>query len=292
MRSVHGMIRLAVGAAVGLTGIALSMGAVAGDPPGSTGTKPAGGAGKAAGTSVAVVELFTSEGCSSCPSADRVASKLASEVAGVGAAKPDPDHRVIILAFHVDYWDRLGWPDRFASSTFSERQRNYAGSLQDRGGGGVYTPQMVVNGKRGFVGSDEGRARSEIATALRTPAPTLVEATSESLAGGKVEVRVKAKGADGELARGLVVHAAVVESGLSTAVKRGENAGENLKHDRVVRAFEGAALDTAGQATLSLKPPADVVRGNGRIVVYVQKGETGEVVGASEMGLPALAAGK
>ena len=99
---------------------------------------------------VAVVELFTSEGCSSCPPADVLLSKLSAETAKSGSG-------VYYLAFHVDYWDRLGWPDRFASADYTARQRAYAAAAGTRQ---VYTPQAVVNGAgKGFVGSDATAAR-------------------------------------------------------------------------------------------------------------------------------------
>jgi hypothetical protein len=96
----------------------------------------------------AVVELFTSEGCSSCPPADRLLARIADEAAHSGQP-------VYALAFHVGYWDRLEWSDRFADPAFSRRQERYAAAL---GMPAVYTPEMIVNGRASFVGSDERRA--------------------------------------------------------------------------------------------------------------------------------------
>ena len=119
------------------------------------------GTSNADGRSTVVVELFTSEGCSSCPSAEKLVSKLADDPAA---------DAVYLLAFHVDYWNRLGWLDRFSEAAFSSRQRRYARALGER----VYTPQMIVDGKTAFVGSRGARARELIDGGLRNPDKTSV----------------------------------------------------------------------------------------------------------------------
>ena len=126
-----------------------------------------------------VIELFTSQGCSSCPPADRLLSRLAEEPAYRG--------RVVPLAFHVDYWDYIGWRDPFSSPRWSERQRDYGRSL---GLGTVYTPQLVIDGRSECVGSQEGDVRREIARALATPAA------------GRVELSVSRDGGDAAPATG------------------------------------------------------------------------------------------
>jgi len=112
-----------------------------------------------AGSSAVIVELFTSQGCSSCPPADRVLSAL-------GREKSD-GVTIIPLAFHVDYWNSIGWADPFSSSRWSARQNAYAAALHSSQ---VYTPQLLVNGRAQFVGSDEQRIRAEIASQSRLPA--------------------------------------------------------------------------------------------------------------------------
>lgn len=163
-----------------------------------------------------IVELFTSQGCSSCPPADRLLDKLAAS--GTDLAP---------LAFHVDYWDELGWPDPFASPAWSERQRQYATAL---GEGRVYTPELVVGGKTGMVGSNAALVSTALAKA---PRPALLAATSTWTATG-IEVTATAP-ADAD------VLVAIWEDGTKTKIPRDENAGETLRGDRVVRRLERVA---------------------------------------------------
>lgn len=212
------------------------------------------------GEPVALVELFTSEGCSSCPPADDV---LAGLVKG-------SDDNVYCLAFHVDYWDRLGWPDRFADKRFTDRQRSYASDLKARG---LYTPQMVVNGTSEFIGSDRARASREVRQALRLPSTVQPEIHSIG-EDGSCSVTID------HTAEGWVLHAAVVERGIVSNVGRGENEGRTLRHENVVRAFESSFART-GEQTVRLEIPPDVDRANASVVVWVQAGETGRVLGAA-----------
>lgn len=167
-----------------------------------------------------VVELFTSEGCSSCPPADAALARLARRQPVEGA-------ELIALGFHVDYWDGLGWKDPYGSPAFSARQRRYALEGDENR---VYTPQMVVDGERRFVG-DEDTARAQAAAAAKRP---------------KLPVRVTAR-VDGDSAvltvrldsappPGTELWAALTEDGLSSQVTRGENQGRTLEHAAVVRA--------------------------------------------------------
>src|SRR5439155_3600475 len=170
--------------------------------------------------SFAVVELFTSEGCSSCPPADALLREIDS------AAQRDRAP-VYALAFHVDYWDALGWADPYASARWSQRQKAYA---EARGGESVYTPQMLVNGGASFVGSDRQKAERAIAAALGQRASVSVSVRAERSDDGALRVRVVTNGAP----EGAVVNVALVERGLVSGVARGENAGKTLRHDGVV----------------------------------------------------------
>ncbi len=180
-----------------------------------------------------VIELFTSQGCSSCPPADRLLNKIARESTG---ARP-----IAALSFHVDYWDDLGWPDPFAKPAYTERQRVYARALGDRS---VYTPELVVGGTKGMVGSNAVGISSAIAAA---PQPSLLPVTS-TWSAATLDVTVTAP-ADAD------VWVAIWDDGTRTEVPRGENAGETLVHDRVVRHLERVA--SAGKkrtSTIAIDP--------------------------------------
>jgi len=179
-----------------------------------------------------VLELFTSQGCSSCPPADELLSKLAR--AGREGGRP-----VAALAFHVDYWNDLGWADPFSSPAWTQRQQAYARALGDDR---VYTPELVVAGQTGMVGSQAGRVASAIAAA---PTQLAIPATATWTAS---QVAIEATAPDG-----ADVWVAVWEDAPRTKVTRGENAGELLVADRVVRAFEHvAAAGHTGKITIPL----------------------------------------
>jgi len=181
-----------------------------------------------------VLELFTSQGCSSCPPADRLLAKLAHD--------PKYQGKVIPLSFHVDYWNYIGWQDPFSSARWSERQKIYGAKAFHSNR--IYTPQVVVNGRAECVGNDEGRVIGKIGEALnQEPAGRVTLAVEPPTPDGHLRVKVGAKrtraagsGGSGD----LDLWVAVYESGLSTSVKAGENASRVLRNDRVVRRFEKA----------------------------------------------------
>ncbi len=213
---------------------------------------------------VAVVELFTSEGCSSCPPADRLLARLAAEARKNSEA-------VFTLSFHVDYWNYLGWADPYSDAAFSARQRAYSQTLGET----VYTPQMIVNGRRAFVGSDASKARRHLAEALRQNASvTLALGVSPVTAEGVLLASYAAE----DLPAGAVVHLAVVERGLSQNVTRGENTGRTLAHDNVVRVFE--TLE-AGYGKVPLLLPKDLTLENASLIAYAQDAKTMAVLGAT-----------
>lgn len=195
------------------------------DPPPSD--RPAGGP--------VVLELFTSQGCSSCPPADRLLTRLARD--------PKLAGKVIPLSFHVDYWDYIGWQDPFASPRWSERQRQYGRTFRSNR---IYTPQLVVNGRTECVGSQENVVRQQIASALATPPAGRV--TLETAAGADDRLRIRT-GAEMQAAAGgsLDLWIAVWETGLDTPVGAGENASRTLHNDYVVRRLE-KALTLPGKA--------------------------------------------
>ncbi|MEZ5354724.1 MAG: DUF1223 domain-containing protein [Bryobacteraceae bacterium] len=215
--------------------------------------------GAAAQTPV-VVELFTSEGCSSCPPADALLSAIRK-------AAPAEGVEVIALSEHVDYWNQLGWRDPFSSRQFSERQQEYARRFQIRG---PYTPQMVVDGRWEFVGSDRGRLEGVLREAAAKP-----KARVEIVRNG-AELAITVPGAaDGE------AWMAITEDGLATAVKRGENGGRTLRHDGVVRKM--ARLGKGRRFREAWKPDG-TWRGGLRVVVFVTD-RNGAVVAAGALGV-------
>jgi hypothetical protein len=182
---------------------------------------------KRLGPSPVVVELFTSQGCSSCPPADA----LLSDVARVASLRG----RVIPLAFHVDYWDRLGWRDPFSSPEWSRRQYMYVRALNVNS---AYTPQMVVNGMRQFVGSYRAAIEAElVAQSHRKPAGEVQVTPSRH--GGQARLEVKAKGSGN-----LVV--VIYDNAAPTAVPRGENTGRTISNDAIVRRVVRAGTLTGG----------------------------------------------
>jgi hypothetical protein len=179
-----------------------------------------------------LLELFTSQGCSSCPPADRVLSRIAADGA-VG------DRAVVALAFHVDYWNDLGWADPMSRAAWTDRQRAYAGAFGD---GRVYTPQLVVGGRGHVVGSNVTAIAAQVAAA---PAPAALDATITWSAGGATVTAAPPPGA-----RAWV---AFYEDALTTTVARGENAGEQLRNDHVVRVLVPVAGAT-GEVAVPLDP--------------------------------------
>ena len=222
------------------------------------------------GRPFAVVELFTSEGCSSCPPADALLGKLVKESRESGEA-------LYPLAFHVDYWDRQGWKDRFSNPAYSRRQYEYSRVL---GLGTAYTPQIIVNGTQEFVGSNETRARESITAALKQPAKlTLTLATAPAKDGAlPVDFTILGK-------RRVVVCLALVERKLQTQVSAGENSGRDLSHENVVRGFASVTPGRGGKGHVSLPLPDSLVLSNASLIAYAQDPARLEILGATAVDL-------
>jgi hypothetical protein len=170
-----------------------------------------------------VLELFTSEGCSSCPPADVLLSRIGSSATGV-----------IPLAYHVDYWDRLGWSDPFSSGQWTARQVVYIRAMEL---GSPYTPQMVIDGKWQCVGSDPRALARAIAAARATPPPGMVTVRTTLPATGsrKLNVRIGARMLRPAGDKALIVVLAIYENGLVAKIDAGENRGRKLGYDYTVR---------------------------------------------------------
>lgn len=220
---------------------------------------------------VAVVELFTSEGCSSCPSADRLLSTVVAETAEDG--RP-----IFPIAYHVDYWNGLGWSDRFAHPAWTDLQRAYA---QHLGEARIYTPQMVVNGRRTFVGSDAAALRRALNEELARATPLKLGLDLDH--DPEHRIVTVSLSLEGDVS-GVLIRFFVVERGLVTQVSGGENRGRELHHDNVVRAARAAVPDSRRVRT-ELELPADLARDRATVIAYAQNVESLEIVGATAAAL-------
>src|SRR5882762_4471153 len=226
-----------------------------------------------------VVELFTSEGCSSCPPADNLLIQMAEQ-------QPIKNAEVIALEEHVDYWNELGWVDPFSSGEWTARQQVYAGVL---GNGNVYTPQMVVDGKTEFVGSQSQKAWQAVEQAAAQQKARVTLRQGNSADSGTENLSVTITKLPETAGRDTAeVWLAITETGLHSAVKRGENAGEDLHHAAVVRSMRkiGEAkakgeTSFAGDATVPLKK--EWKRENLKAVLFVQEKKSRRILGAAEI---------
>jgi hypothetical protein len=218
---------------------------------------------------VAVVELFTSEGCSSCPPADGVLAELSRQ--GTDGSLP-----VFAIAFHVDYWDDLGWRDRFASPQLTARQYAYRRAFGARG---MYTPQMIVDGREQFVGSDRDRAMGSVDEALARPAAATVSLHARARGADAVVVDYDVAGAPA----GAVLTIVAVDRSATVSVGAGENAGRTLHHTDVARALATLPL-TLHSGTQVLYVPSGAARD--AVIAFVQ------LPGDGPGGMPILGAAR
>jgi hypothetical protein len=219
-----------------------------------------------------VVELFTSEGCSSCPPADELLGRLRQDLSAKNI-------QVIPLGFHVDYWNSLGWKDRFSSAEFTQRQEQYTHALKVDG---PYTPEMVVNGEVEFVGNDAGQAQRTI----RQQASELETAQVKIAPAGADQLTIQVKG-PAESSGNALVMLAITEDNLSTQVGSGENGGRKLHHAAVVRELREIGLlhNGAMETTVPLKLEKNWKHNDLRAVVFVQQGPSGKIEGAASVAL-------
>lgn len=210
----------------------------------------------------AVIELFTSEGCSSCPPADAAIAKLLTEY------KND----VYVLGYHVDYWNRLGWKDIYSSADYSSRQKKYSGVFKMSS---VYTPQVIVNGKEQFVGSDETKLHNSIDRELKqTPAENLI-ITSQSKDDKIVKVNYKTDNISGNL------NIVLIQSHAQSNVQGGENKGAILYHVNVVRNMKTIDLKMKeGNVTLSL--PQGLTAKDCSIIAFIQNTNDWKITAAAK----------
>jgi len=226
--------------------------------------KPSGQNNAIAGKGFAVVELFTSEGCSSCPPADELVARIQKEYIG---------QPVYILAFHVDYWDHLGWKDAFSSVDYTKRQQMYSQHLRVE----VYTPQIVVNGKKAFVGSEENTLRNVIKAGLQHPASAQIKLSELKAGPNKATVHYRVEGNG----KNTVLLLALVQKNAQTSVKAGENKGRSLSHVQIVCKLQSIAISNGKGDTESIALPSGFNPQNWEVIGILQNTATGEITGAA-----------
>lgn len=215
----------------------------------------------------AVVELYTSEGCSSCPSADKLLKEIRDSY---------KDQKVYVMSYHVDYWNRLGWRDPFSDNRFSERQSAYADNFKTNQ---VYTPQAIVNGKVEMIGSASGQLKNAIVKYLSKGEEIDFKASLKDVNAEQINLAFtlpnEAKNQD------LVIN--LIQKDVSTNVKNGENGGRVLPHANVVRYHQVININS-NQMEASLKLPSEFKKEYYSVISFVQAKNQGEILGVMETG--------
>ena len=227
-----------------------------------------------------LAELFTSEGCSSCPPADDLLRHLLE-------TQPIDGVEVIAISEHVDYWNRLGWTDPFSSSRYSDRQSQFAEAF---GAGQIYTPQLVIDGRLQVVGSDWPAVRRAVLDAARSPRASVAVSAARSPDNRRAVVRVAVQDLPARAPKSaLHVMVAIVEDQLITEVRRGENARRRLQHDAVARGLASIGsvgeTDREGEFVRDIALQKEWVPGRLRVVAFLQDESTRRVVGAASASL-------
>jgi hypothetical protein len=217
----------------------------------------------------ALVELYTSEGCSSCPPADRWLSGLGSRY---------PMESLVPLALHVDYWDYIGWKDPYAKREFSQRQRRLS---QLQRSALVYTPQVLLQG-RDFAPWGSSQFDAAVAAINRQPARASLELEIVATSARALRLRVRAAVADAALARQAALYVAAYENRLESRVSAGENRGRVLSHDYVALEWQGPYGLGERELGLPLLPKGEAA--DSGVVAFVQNRGTAEVLQALALG--------
>lgn len=213
----------------------------------------------------AVLELFTSEGCSSCPPADELLGTIQEE---------NKDNPVYVLSYHVDYWDRQGWKDIFSNADYTKRQYMYQDWL---GLQTIYTPQLIVNGKVQLIGSQQDAVRTELKKAISKPAAAMVSLTANQTDDmAKINYTVTGNPKNSNL---LI---AIVQKAAKSDVKRGENAHRILNHYQIVRQLITIRLTGSAAGTSTLYLPEGFNTTDFEIIGFVQHSNNGSISGANK----------
>ena len=216
------------------------------------------------GRGFAVVELFTSEGCSSCPAADEAVIDIANRY----------KTNVFILGFHVDYWNYLGWKDAFSNAGYSERQKQYASAFSLNS---IYTPQIVVNGETEFVGSDKSKLQKTIEKELSNNTNSSIGITARETDEKKISVNIKTGNQSN-----TKINIALLQLKAQSNVAGGENQGRQLRHINIVRDFK--TTDATGkQTSVILALPTGLLKKNCSVIAFLQDKSTLHIIGAASI---------
>jgi hypothetical protein len=221
-----------------------------------------------------LLELFTSEGCSSCPPADRLLEMFDGRQPVAGAD-------LVVLSEHVDYWDHLGWKDPFSSPLYTARQQEYTNRYKLDG---VYTPQLVVDGRYAFVGSDEREASAAIQKAIRERKIPIAISNVERNA-NQVTARIDLRADQTLQSVRAILYVALADNREESHVARGENAGRSLSHVAVTRVLKEVATISLGNSSMidvTLPVPPASGRSGLRLVAFIQDPASGHVLGMAE----------
>ena len=212
--------------------------------------------------SFALIELFTSEGCSSCPPADEVVAEIQKEYA---------DKNVLVLGYHVDYWDRLGWKDPFSSHEFTERQSYYARLFNLES---IYTPQVVVNGEKEFVGSDKSKLINTVDEALKEETVSSINLKANQNASGKIKVAYSIKESISKHEQLVLL---LVQKMATNKIMHGENEGRILHHINIVRDFSVLSV-TSNEEIKTFSIPAGLKNEDVFVAAFIQNKKTGKII--------------
>lgn len=221
-----------------------------------------------------LVELFTSEGCSDCPPADTLLERLDKSQPVAGA-------QLIVLSEHVDYWNHIGWKDPYSSHAYSERQGAYAARF---GLSSVYTPQMVIDGKFEFVGSDESRAIAVAETAAQAQKVSIKLSGAHMESDGVLTVHLDAGRLPSPAARPTNILLAVADESDETYVTSGENGGRTLRHIAVLRSLrEVGSLDKSKGLSKDIEIDFPLRNGSIRLIAFAQNEKVGAIRGVASI---------
>jgi len=215
---------------------------------------------------IIVAELFTSQGCHSCPPADKLLSEIVDN-------KSD-DVEILALSFHVDYWNYIGWNDPYSSSAYSNRQRSYASKFRNNQ---VYTPQLIVNGKHEFVGSNRAKWNT-VLKFEKSEKYHIIDFKNIVLEKNRLTFKIASVDSKERL-----YNVAIVERDLTKNVTRGENKGRILHNDNVVRVYDQSNLK--GEGNFQLLLPSDLKIENSSLIIYAQDVDSWRLTGANKLDL-------